>query len=239
MFMFAMFGLFGLVSYSAAQEIWFAYSSGQNFGKWCTVAVDVTMDAMWKQVATTDIVLESSMKYLDFIPNKSMFAYYFPPIVRSNWLLHIVWFTVLPSQIITGSGSIWTLYYEANNTDSDAAIKVYFLGTGNTTDTNLSFGWVDQLQSVWQANFIIDQTPCLHNAAVISGWFAWLDYQDSLNNTINQLNWDYQKARIMSFILSYGILILSILLIIIFVIVYRKKILLLLKKHSLWEKLVS
>lgn len=239
LFIIAMFGSLSFVNYSDAQTIWFSYISGQNFGKGCTVAVDVTMDAMWKKVATTDIVLESSMKYLDFIPNKSLFTYYFPPITRSNWLIHIVWFTVLPSQIITWSGSVWTLFFEANPTDMDASIRVYFLWTGNTTDTNLSFGWVDQLQSVWQANFVMDQTSCVHNVAVITWWFAWLTYQESLDDTINQLNWDFKRDRIMTFILSYWILVISIILIILFVIIYRKKILLLLKKRHLWEKLVS
>jgi hypothetical protein len=39
---------------------------------------------MGKNVATTDVILESSMKYLDFIPNTSLFPYFFPPVVRTN-----------------------------------------------------------------------------------------------------------------------------------------------------------
>ncbi|HCB51163.1 TPA: hypothetical protein DEP21_01070 [Patescibacteria group bacterium] len=165
---FVLLGLFGLSS-SFGQEIGFSYSSGDHSGKGCIVSVDIVMDAQGKQVSTTDIVMESSMTYVDFVPNKSLFPYYFPPVVRSNGLIHIVGFTALPEQVIIGSGTIGTLYFKASDTDPDASIRLYFLGSGNTTDTNLSFGGVDQLQKVNQAYFVMDQSPCTHEAAVISG----------------------------------------------------------------------
>ncbi|MDD3262871.1 MAG: hypothetical protein PHR61_03410 [Candidatus Absconditabacteria bacterium] len=232
-------GLSIFVSQSNAQEIGFSYISGQNFGPGCPVVVDVFVDAMGKNVSTTDVILESSMKYLDFIPNTSLFPYFFPPVVRTNGLVHIVGFSVFPEQVITGSGSIGTLYFEANPTDMDASIKIYFLGDGITTDSNLSYGGVDQLQKVGQANFVIDQEACIHAAAVISGGFAGTSYEDGLSATINKINEDYKQSKILTFIWSYGILILVLLLIFVLAIIYRKKILLVLNKRTVGEKLVS
>lgn len=235
--------LFGIFSFGLsgvfAQEIGFSYGSGQHFGKGCTVAVDVTLDAQGKKVATTDIMLESSMKYVDFVPNKNLFPYYFPPITRSNGLIHIVGFTVFPNQVITTSGTIWTLYFQANPTDTDASIKIYFLWSGNTTDTNLSYGGVDQLQHVGQADFVMDQAACVHDAAIISGWFAGVSYQDALDSTINQINGDLKSQNFWAFFTNnISLLIVSIILLILIVllIVYHKKVSLFVKHRFAWKE---
>jgi hypothetical protein len=57
-----------------------------------------------KEISATDIIIESSLAFVDFVPSK-MFPYFLPPKVSNN-LLHLVGFTVDPKNRVTGSGSI-------------------------------------------------------------------------------------------------------------------------------------
>ena len=79
---------FWLFTFTSAQEINFSYGSWENFGKWCIVAIDINVDAKGKPIAASDIVMESSMKYVDFVP-ATAFPYFFPPVIRKNGLIHI------------------------------------------------------------------------------------------------------------------------------------------------------
>ena len=130
---------------------------------------------------------------------------------------------------------IWTLYFQANETDPDGSVKLYFLGTGNTTDTNLSYGWVDYLQSVGQAHVVMDQTPCIHEVApVLSGGFAGVNFEDSLKQTVEKINEHVRKP----WYVEYSVLLVSsfvvVLLLILFVL-YRKQTILSIKKFFGWK----
>jgi hypothetical protein len=61
------------------------------------VPIDVYVDTQGQEVSAMDLMMETSLSYKDFVPT-TIFPYYLPPVVRSNGLLHIVGFTVDPSE---------------------------------------------------------------------------------------------------------------------------------------------
>jgi hypothetical protein len=150
-----------------------------------------------KEISATDIIIESSLAFVDFVPSK-MFPYFLPPKVSNN-LLHLVGFTVDPKNRVTGSGSIWTLYMKQQNTsDTDSMMKLYFKKTWYTADTNLSIaGGVDVLDSVWSAYFTFTNTgACAHAVGQSIDWgianksvkmlLAKLDRQQLLQKIFNR-----------------------------------------------------
>jgi hypothetical protein len=68
------------------------------------VAADIIVNTDNKDIAATDVMIESSLDFVDFVPSK-MFPYFFPPKV-GNGAIHIVGFTIDPNQRVNGSGSI-------------------------------------------------------------------------------------------------------------------------------------
>jgi hypothetical protein len=187
-----------------------------------------------------DLMMETSLVYKDFVPS-TLFPYFLPPVIRANGLLHVVWFTVDPSERFIWSGVVWTLYFEQKPGFNDWAVKLYFLGEWKTTDSNLSkAGGIDVLKSVWSADVIFsaDLPACKHWAAVVSGWFAGMSYQESLDWTMQKIYQRYGEVSLRTFLQNniFFVIALFLLIIVILVFIYRKQILSYFNKDFVWKK---
>lgn len=154
-----------LFSVSMATEITFSPASGEIANN-CLVAVNIMANTDNQEIAATDVVIESSLAFVDFVPSETMFPYFLPPKVSDN-SVHLVGFTVDPAHRAQWSGSIGTLYMQQRNTaDTDGMIKLYFKKKWDTTDSNLSIAWgVDALDTVWSAYFTFSASgACAHAA---------------------------------------------------------------------------
>ncbi len=141
----------------------------------CLVAVDIVANTNDQEIAATDVVIESSLAFVDFVPLETMFPYFLPPKV-SDTTVHLVGFTIDPAHRAQWSGIIGTLYMQQRTpSDTDGMIKLYFKKKWDTTDSNLSIAWgIDVLDTVWSAYFTFSASgACVHAAGnTIDGWIA-------------------------------------------------------------------
>ena len=181
--------LFMLIGIGTATEIRFS-PDVWDIQKWCLVAADVFVEMGNNQVAATDIVIESSLEYMDFVPNKNLFPYFFPPQTWEN-TVHIIGFISNPKNTISWSGIVGRIFFKQKlSTDTDGSIKLYFAGQGKTYDTNLSILWgIDVLQNVGSGYYqFVDDWPCEYPANYEIVWgFAHMSAQDALNKTIRSI----------------------------------------------------
>ena len=178
---------------SAAAEIWFSPDSW-NIGKWCIVATDVVIDTNNQEIAATDVVIESSMEFVDFVPTW-LFPYFLPPKITSGNIVHLVWFATDATNRVNGSWSIGTLYMKQKDTTSiDGSLKLYFTQKWDTTDSNLSIAWwTDALDTIHNAYYtFVDTGICEHSVADINGWIADISLQD----ITKQINRDHGIGNI-------------------------------------------
>lgn len=227
-------------SVSLAQSISFSAEGDGNFGYGCPVAIDVYVDTQGEEISAMDLMMESSLLYKDFVPTQ-MFPYFLPPVVRSNGLLHIVGFTVAPTERVVWSGKIGTLYFDQKEGFQDGTVRLYFLGEWNTTDSNLSkVWWIDALKRVGEAHVTFSSAlpACEHTAAVISGGFAGMSYQDSLDSTLQKIYDKYGKLSFWMFLQNniFFVIALFLLIIVILVLIYRKQLLSYFHKDLVWKK---
>jgi len=169
-----------MFSVSTAAEISFSPNIW-SIGKWCLVTTDIVIDTQGKEIAATDIIIESSLEFVDFVPSK-LFPYFLPPKVRGN-IIHLVGFTTDKSNRVTGNWSIGTLYMQQKDTNTiDWSLKLYFTKAWDTTDSNLSIAWwVDVLDTVGDGYYTFDATNiCEHTAAGIDGWIANISLNDMM-----------------------------------------------------------
>lgn len=167
-----------MISVSAATEIRFS-PDVWSLGKWCMTATDIVIDTQNQEIAATDIVIESSLEFVDFVPS-SMFPYFLPPKTNGN-IVHLVGFTTDPAHRVLGKWSIGTLYMKQKDMSSaDGSLKLYFTKKWDTTDSNLSIAWwVDVLDTIGSAYYTFDGTGiCAHTAADINGGIAETTLQD-------------------------------------------------------------
>ena len=94
-----MVSLCSIVSITFAGELTLSPASG-SMGDGCKVAVDVIADTNGKTVLATDIIMLSSMDFVDFVPANA-FPYFLPPVTGSN-SVHIIGFVVDPSHGVSG-----------------------------------------------------------------------------------------------------------------------------------------
>lgn len=219
-----------------------------TFWNGCIVPIDVYVDTKGQEISAMDLMMESSLDYKDFVPS-DMFPYFFKPIIESNWLIHVVWFTVDPSERVVWSWKIWTLYFSQKEWANDWIIRLYFLWEWETIDTNLSIAWwVDVLKEVWTAfvEFSTNLPSCedntqsndsikgQNNSVSISWWFWDLSYEEVLDQTMKKIDKDYGKTSFLD-VLKKNIFIVIFLLIIIIILLVRA-ILSFEKESNKWEK---
>jgi len=178
-----------IIGVSTASEIRFSPDSWE-IKKWCLVAVDVMVDTSNQAIAATDVVIESSLEYVDFVPNKTLFPNFFPPKV-SDYKIHIIGFVSTPQGVVSWRGSIGTLFLKQKSpTDMDGKIQLFFAGAWKTHDSNLSkLWWIDILESVgkWLYRFT-DNGECTYPADYdIVGGFAHMSAEEWLDETIKTL----------------------------------------------------
>lgn len=126
--------LSSIVSITFAGEIKLVPSTG-DMGLGCLVPVQIWIDTDGKSVSATDIIMESSMEFVDFVPT-AVFPYFLPPSVVSN-TVHLIWFAVDPSQRVSSRSMIWTAYFNKTSSfDRDWAIRLYFTKSWDTIDSN-------------------------------------------------------------------------------------------------------
>ena len=160
-----------IFSVSTAAEIRFS-PDVWNIGNWCIVATDIIVDTSGQEIAATDIIIESSMEFVDFVPSKR-FPYFLPPKTQGT-VTHLVGFSVDPQHRMKGTWSIGTIYMkQKNSTDDNGSIKLYFTKKWDTIDSNLSVaGGVDILDTVGSAYYTFnDKNICMHGSA-IDWWIA-------------------------------------------------------------------
>jgi len=157
-----------------------------NIGKGCLVAADIIIDTDDKEISATDIIIESSLEFVDFVPT-NMFPYFLPPKV-SDGLTHLVGFTVDPQYRVKGKASIGTIYMQQKwYNENNGAMKLYFKKKWDTTDSNLSVaGGIDILDTVWSAYYTFTASgACIHNAGEEIVW--WIA-KKSLRQMLAKLN---------------------------------------------------
>jgi len=232
----SLFSLFcGFVS---AQSITFDVQWDWEFGYGCIVPIDVYVDTQWQTISAIDLIFESSMKYKDF-ENTDNFPYFFPPLVKENGLVHIIWFTVDESERFKWAWKIGTLYFQQKDNSADGAVRLYFLWEWETIDTNLSIAWgIDVLKQVWDAfvKFSRNLPKCdvqqiESDLSNIDG-YADKDFEGSLNETLNQVAKDHpspiwgiiSKSNMKSWIFVVcGCIILIVIILVIYKILSNKK----------------
>lgn len=161
----------------------------------CMLWIDIVMDPEWKQISATDIVIESSMKFIKFEPTQ-VFPYFFPPKTIEN-IVHIVWFTSWPSQRISEKWVIWKIYFKPQNkSDIDWSIKFYFKKIWDTTDTNLSIKWwIDVLQDTRNWFYTFDWTNCDYPEETTIKEASNINFDTALRQTIKKVEKDFDKVN--------------------------------------------
>jgi hypothetical protein len=75
------------VSFGFATEITFSPATG-DLAKGCLITADVMIDTDNQEISATDLIIESSLDFVDFVPS-DMFPYFLPPKTKSN-ITHII-----------------------------------------------------------------------------------------------------------------------------------------------------
>jgi len=192
----------------------------------CLVAVDVIIDTSEQAIAATDVVIETSLEYVDFVPSKELIPNFFPPKV-SDYNIHIIGFVSNPKDTVKGSGSIGTLFLKQKNiTDADGNLKLYFAWPGKTYDSNLSILWgIDILEKTGEGMYrFVENAACDYPADYEIVWgFAHMSPEEALTKTIHKMQRKERLSR--RNILPW----VMILIIITLLFIYRRR------KHS-WEQ---
>ncbi|MFA7298570.1 MAG: hypothetical protein WC010_02890 [Candidatus Absconditabacterales bacterium] len=214
-----------MIGISTATEIKFSPDNG-DIQKGCLIATDIFIDTEDNKIAATDIVIESSLEYLDFVPSKNLFPYFFPPKTGDN-IIHIIGFISDPKNTITGSGSIGKIFFrKKSSTDTDGSIKLFFAGQGETYDSNLSIlGGIDVLQNVGSGYYnFTDNGPCQYPADYeIVGGFSHMSAEDALNETIKTIKRQQFMEKLLSWQTLIGFAGLLIIVTILFIYIKKRK----------------
>lgn len=177
--------------------------------KWCLVAVDIMVDTTNQKIATTDIMIETSLDYVDFVPNKDFFPNFFPP-KTGDFKIHIIGFVSNPKNVLSISGSIGRLFLKQKSlTDSDGKIQLYFDGKEKTYDSNLSIlWWRDILEKTgkWLYRFVKSWECVYPTDYEIVGGFWHMSAEENLKQTMKKISVQENLARIFS---SKNLLIIS------------------------------
>ncbi len=183
-----------------AQSITFDVQWDWEFWYGCLVPIDVYVDTQWQEVSAMDLMIETSMEYKDF-ENTNIFPYYFPPVVKNNWLIHVIGFSVEKNERFNWNEKIWTLYFRQKDKSIDWALKMFFLWEWETIDSNLSIAWwIDVLRQVGDAyvKFSEDLPACedeiINQELEQIDGYADKDYDDALQETLNQIEKEHPSA---------------------------------------------
>lgn len=187
--------------YVSAQSIDFQVQWNWEFWYGCLVPVDVYVDTQWQEISAMDLIIETSMEYKDFQKTNAL-PYFFPPMIKWNWLIHIIWFSVEKNERFNWKEKIWTIYFTQKDKSIDWALKVLFLWEWETIDSNLSVAWwIDVLRQVGDAyvKFSADLPACeqqiIDEKLGQIDWYSNKDFDESLQEIMNQIELDHPSAE--------------------------------------------
>lgn len=218
---------------SNAQSLTLSTEWDWKFGKWCIVPVDIYMDSEWEKIRWADLVIYSSMDFVDFVPNEDLFTYFLPPVV--SWNIITIWaFSMEDSNL--DSWVVWTIYLR-DDINPDWIVRWKFSWLWKTTDTNLlNERWEELLKHVEDVSvfFSDEKEACISDNVEIDWWYSDV----TLDDIINRVIWDIQDEQDSDIIYDsksllykdYLIVWWCILLLLILIIVLLRKY----KKHS-WK----
>lgn len=196
---FTLFTLF-FVNLTLWANISISPNSG-HFGKNCILEFDVIVDTDSEKILWTDIYIESTMEYVDFVPS-TMFSYYLPPKVKNKNIY--LWAFSEPGKEFVWKLKFGTLYLKSNDIDPDWYIKFDFIEEGNTSDTNLSIiWWEDKLIEVKDWTYYFDGDPCEHSVidTEIKWAFSSIDEDKYIKDMIS---WFNKKALVQKTLLLFS-----------------------------------
>ena len=223
-----------------------------NFWKNCVVPIDVFVDTAGQEISAMDLMFETSLQYKDFVPTE-LFPYFFPPIINDKWQVHIVWFTVDPSERLNWSGKIGTLYFNQKNNAIDGVVRLYFLKEWDTTDTNLSMAWwIDALKEILGAYVVFsdelepcetvevdeDATDAVEESAsetIISWGFAEKTQDEIFQETFEKIEAKYGENTWITVKNIWYVVVLFVLLLLIILLLIYKNILSSEKESGKWK----
>ncbi len=215
--------IFSFVWILSASELYISPDQW-DFGKNCVMEFEIIAAAMWDSIMWTDIMLDTSMEFIDFVP-WTAFNYSLPPKVSEGGIISL-WAFSNPDDLLKWEWIIWTIYLESNNINNDWYIRFYFKWEWNTADTNLSAKWwVDTLKEVNNGIYTFNWTPCEHNINNIEWWIAGIDYDDAINDLVGELEKKWRIQSIVSFLKSRNFLLwlwILILIIVILIVIKNK-----------------
>lgn len=200
-----------------------------KYSPWCMLWIDIVINPEWEKISATDIIIESSMKFVKFEPTQ-VFPYFFPPKIIDN-IVHIVWFTAWPSQRVSEKWVIWKIFFKPQNEfDLDWSIKFYFKSTWNTTDTNLSIKWwIDVLEDTRNWFYTFDGTSCDYPQETTIQEASNINFDAALKQTIkkvekysDKINREHRLAELQKSRKDNKTYIISLFVIIIILVVYFK-----------------
>lgn len=173
--------------------------SNWKYSPWCMIWIDIVMDPEWKEISATDIVIESSMKFIKFEATE-VFPYFFPP--KTIWnMVHIVWFTSWPSQWIKEKWVIWKIYFKPlNKSDLDWSIKFFIKKKWDTTDSNMSiWWWIDVLEDTRNWFYTFDWDDCTYpeeEIIEIQETTTKENFEKSLDKTIQKVEKEHRSETL-------------------------------------------
>ncbi|HKL43825.1 MAG TPA: hypothetical protein VJ892_00935 [Candidatus Absconditabacterales bacterium] len=205
-----------------ASELYISPDQG-DFGKNCVLEFDIIASTMADQVMGTDVMLDTSMEFVDFVPGDA-FEYSLPPKVSENGVISLGAFSN-PDNLFQGEGIIGTIYLKSNEVNNDGYIRFYFKGQGDTSDTNLSIkGGIDTLKEVNNGVYTFNGESCVHEVNNIEGGLAGKDYDKAINDLANEFEKKGKIQKIVGFFTSTTFLVgLGIVVLIIMIILFRIK----------------
>ena len=167
-----------------------------HFGKNCIIEFDIIVDTNSEQILWTDMYVESSMEYIDFVPSKA-FKYYLPPKIENKNIY--LWAFSEPWKELVWRSKFGTLYLKSNDVDLDWYINFVFIWKWETSDTNLSIiWWVDKLNEVGNWVYYFDWDACEHSVMDIEWSFSSIDGDKYIKDMIS---WFNRKAFFQKFVL--------------------------------------
>ncbi len=200
--------------------LWFWFTSTlsvspNDWSIWqnCVEEFDININSFWELIFGADIEINTSMEYVNFIPNKKLFEYYLPPRIDNGiivlWAFSMTW-KEFNSEMI----SFWKLYLKNISNNIDSFIKFNFKEVWSTTDTNLSAGSFDTLDSVFNWIYMLDWEVCPSNESV-GWWIDAVDYEKQIKELTADLKKDWENKTIKTLFMNniYIVVWLSILVI--------------------------
>lgn len=225
----SLFALNMFVAFSFAANLSISPDSW-SLGRDCVVGFDIVLDSEWEKLLWADLLIDSSMKFVDFVPG-DLFKNALPPVVQAGNIVRLGLFS-FPDNLVDNWWILGTIYFKDNSSNYDSYINFIIKWEKSTVDTSLFVEWgIDILENVSWGSYIMDGESCVHDISneeevIIEWWFWWVTYDEAIEELKNDIKKDERKRWFKNFISSLWFKLwfvgLILILIIIFFIVKRR-----------------